>query len=241
MKITGITRICNEEGIIKDTLDHVASLVDEIYVYDDCSTDRTVEICTKHPKVVRIVQGKEWKGGSFERNKAEGELRQIIYEEALKGNPDWVYYFDADEIASFEGIDFTADAYELRLFDFYITEEDKNKYWLERKMMGCEYRDIMMLFRVMPGIIFHQREPWLPECNIKQAGYVKHYGKAISIEEWEKTCDYYIHERGDDKKFDIFKKKWLARKGKAIHTLSDFGRPLIQWHEREKKGILLTE
>mgnify|MGYP001033595604 CR=1 FL=1 len=241
MKIAGITRIRNEEAIIKDTLDHVASLVDEIYVYDDCSTDKTVEICKKHPKVVKVIEGKEWKGGSFERNKAEGDLRQKIYEEALKGKPDWIYYFDADEIASFEDIDFKADAYKLRLFDFYITEEDKNKHWLERKMMGCEYRDILMLFKVMPGIEFHQREPWLPECNIQQAGYVKHYGKAISIEEWEKTCDYYINERGDDNKFKMFREKWKARKGKAIHTMSDFRTPLIQWHERKTKGVLLTE
>ncbi|NCU33402.1 MAG: hypothetical protein EOM23_10865 [Candidatus Moranbacteria bacterium] len=75
---------------------------------------------------------------------------------------------------------------------------------------------------------------------MQKAGYVKHYGKAISIEEWEKTCDYYINERGDDQKFKTFKNKWLARRGKAIHTMSDFGSELIQWHEREEKGIPLT-
>lgn len=48
MKIVGITRIRNEAGIIKATLDHVSKLVDEIYVYDDCSEDNTVEICKSH-------------------------------------------------------------------------------------------------------------------------------------------------------------------------------------------------
>jgi len=242
MKIAGISRVRNAEGIIKHTLDHVASLVDEIYIYDDCSTDRTAEICKNHPKVKKVITGKEWKGGSAERNKAEGDLRQIAYEACLEGEPDWVYYFDADELAYFNDIDFTADAYRLRLFDFYITEKDKNKKWHERKFMGCEYRDILMLFKPHPDVKFYQREPRLPsKYKIEKAGFVKHYGKAISIEEWEKKCEYYTNERGDDKKFKKFKNKWEERKGKAIHSESDFGTPLIQWHERIAKGIPLVD
>ena len=241
-KIIGITRIRNESKIIKRTLDHVANLVDEIIVVDDCSTDNTAEICKKHPKVSMVIENKTWESTSEGRNLAEGGLRQDAYVEAVGRGAKWVYCFDADEYADFEGIDFKADAYRLRLFDFYITEEDKDKPFYERKLMGPEFRDILMLFRVDRHIKFFQREPRVPgDYNIAQAGAVKHFGKAISIEEWESTCDYYINHRGDNGRFSKFKEKWQARKGKAIHTESDFGKKLIRWEDRHEDGIPLID
>ena len=241
IKIVGITRIRNEQDIIQLTLDHVANLVDEIYVYDDCSTDATVSICEAHPKVTKVIKGTIWKSDSDSRQEAEGTLRQAVYEECLKSNPDWVYYFDSDEFADFDGIDLTdktVDSYFLRLFDFYITKEDKEDHFLDRKYMGPEYRDIMMLFRPTSSIIFTGRQPSGFSSRYKQAGFVKHYGKAISIEEWEKTCDYYINHRGGDKRLD-FTNKWIARKGKAIHSKSDFGYELTTWDQRNNPDIIV--
>ena len=44
--------------------------------------------------------------------------------------------------------------------------------------------------------------------------YCRHYGKSRSVEHWEETCDYYVRDR----------------KGRAIHTQSDFFmRPLFEW------------
>lgn len=238
-KITGITRVRNEEVIIKDVLDHVSGLVDDIYVYDDCSTDRTPEICEQHPAVKKVIRGKKWVTTPRERNEAEGSLRNIVLNEARKDNPDWIYYFDADEFADFNGIDFTADAYRLRLFDFYITPEDADKDWKSRKWIGPEYRDILMLWRNDPRVKFWQREPTIPYTNIQNAGWVKHYGKAVSIKQWEDTCDYYINYRGGNF-LRGWTEKWKARKGNAIHTESDFGNELITWEERDK-GFKLVD
>jgi len=241
MKIIGISRVRNESKIIKNTLDHVSNLLDSIYIYDDCSTDNTVQICEAHPKVKKVLKGSNWVKTPEERRKAEGTLRQKVYLESIKEKPDWIYCFDADEYAYFEDIDFSADAYKLKLFDYYITEEDKEKNYLERQYLGREYREILMLFRFSPEIIFTQREPTLPlNYKIKCQGSVKHYGKAISIEEWEETCNYYINHRGGEV-FTNFTKKWKKRCGKAIHKLSDFDTELIQWEERYKKGYLLKE
>jgi len=242
--IIGITRVRNEQEIIKYTLDHVATLVDKIIVVDDASTDYTVDVCRQHPSVVDIIRNNNWDRTPEGRSKAEGDLRQLAFERAMDFNPEWIYYFDADEFADFSGIDLedkSIDGYRLRLFDFYITEEDKDKHFLNREFIGKEYRDILMLFRPHVDIRFFQREPNLPkDYEIKTAGYVKHYGKAISVEEWEKTCDYYIHFRGADF-LPKFRDKWMERKGKAIHSLSDFGNELIKWEDREALGIPLID
>jgi hypothetical protein len=83
-----------------------------------------------------------------------------------------------------------------------------------------------MLWRGNRKVFFKQRIPANLSGNKAVQGYVKHYGKAISVEEWERTCNYYVHY------FPRYAKKWAGRRGKAVHTLSDFGRPLIKWEDR---------
>lgn len=246
MKIVGITRVRNEEHIIGDVLNRVAKFVDCIIVYDDASTDRTVEICKAHDKVAMIIENKSWATEPEERDQAEGSHRNLVYQFAKENcEADWVYYFDADEILMpSEPLKVLAEkgpeAYTFRLYDFYITKEDKDKSWKERRWIGPEYRDILMFFKVMPGVHFYQREPVGPWQVVEKGGDVRHYGKAISIAEWEKTCDYYVRHIGGQY-LPKFTRKWEARRGKAIHTMSDFGKPLILWEERHDKGIPLID
>jgi len=56
--------------------------------------------------------------------------------------------------------------------------------------------------------------------------FVKHFGKCLSVEHWEETCDYYMNGFPAS-----FRQRWETRKGKAIHTHSDFGRRLYTWEE----------
>jgi glycosyltransferase involved in cell wall biosynthesis len=95
-----------------------------------------------------------------------------------------------------------------------------------------------MAYRNLPTLRFRhlgQREVELgTDGRIAASGFVKHYGKAISIQQWEDTCNYYSTY------FPAYAAKWNARRGKAIHTRSDFGYELIRWEEKESKGIPLT-
>lgn len=235
MKVIGISRIRNEQHVINNTLNHVSKLVDGIVIYDDCSTDNTVEICKRHPSVLKVIEGRKWDRTPNGRNRAEGTLRQKAYVEAVSLGADWVYNFDADEYAEFTNVDYNKfGSYYFRLFDFYITEEDKDKHYLKRKWMGCEFRDIPMLFRVSPYIIFKQRIPSNKPLPLMFGGYVKHYGKAISIEQWEETCKYYTDIRWKNR--NRLRQRWEDRKGKAIHTVSDFGNPLIKWEDKDNKA-----
>ncbi|MDI6688212.1 MAG: glycosyltransferase family 2 protein, partial [Desulfobacterales bacterium] len=241
IKIAGITKIRNEELIIEDTLDHFGKFCDWIYIYDDASTDRTIEICRSHPKVKAIIENKEW---DRDRLRAEFESRQAILNLAQVDNPEWLIYFDADERIEFDFEDFEDyDAVTMKLFDFYITEEDKDLIYMQgddltklRKDCGPEYREIVMIFRNTPFLRYYlpdQREVFYIGKTLHR-GYVRHYGKSISIEHWENTCDYYIQY------FPKYAEKWKKRKGKAIHNHSDFGRELISWEEKEEKGVPLS-
>jgi len=230
MKISAIAMLRNEEYILQETLSHVKTLVDDIYVYDDCSTDNTVRICKDNG--VNVIKGDKWGDSVEERTNANGINRNKAYLEAMKGKPDYIYCFDADEIADFTGIDFTHDYYKLRLFDFYTTKGDNAK-WNEHKWMGPEYRDIIMLFKPNSYTQFMHREPARFGNNGKNAGYVKHFSKCISEKRWDEDCDYYI------KYFPEWASKWKSRKGKYTHEYSDFGRGLIKWKDRDNEKLIV--
>ena len=105
MQVLGLVKTRNEELIIKDTLDWWSKFCDWIYVCDECSTDRTVEICKKRPKVKDVIERSYW---DEDRGKAEWVNRQIILDRAKKDAEadDWFVYFDADEfIYDFSSMD----------------------------------------------------------------------------------------------------------------------------------------
>jgi hypothetical protein len=116
-----------------------------------------------------------------------------------------------------------------------MTPDDCAPYRAERELLGFrrffgpEQRDILMLWRDRPQIFFaehHAREPG-GIGQVQTDLYCQHYGKSLSVEHWEETCDYYIRHFP----FDTYGRKWSDRKGRAIHTRSDFMRPLFEWGE----------
>ena len=91
MNIVGICRIRNEEGVIENTLKHLEDKIGNIYVYDDFSTDRTVEVCKSAPNVVHIVEGSEWETDPIQRQILEGDQRQLIYDKTRKARLDILF------------------------------------------------------------------------------------------------------------------------------------------------------
>ena len=226
-KVVGITRVRNESLIIEDTLRHVLEHVDHVILYDDCSTDETVDIAARFDGVT-IIRGDEWRA---DRPSEETRHRALLLERAKGIGADWCWCFDADErivggLPALKG-----DAYRFRLFDGYITEEHSAPYVggkLEElpRAWGPECRDIVMFFRPECAVYFgrDRREPKIYGTIQTAQTLVKHYGKSLSVEHWEETCDYYAGHWPEP-----YKSKWAARRGKAIHTVSDFGRKLLSW------------
>lgn len=232
MNPIGITRVRNEELIIEDTIRHFLGHCEAIIMYDDCSTDRTVEIAMETGKEsIIVIHGDEWKKDRVAENTRH---RKLLLEAARNIDAEWVLCFDADErlIGSLP-IGY-ADGYTIKLFDGYLTDcrsAEFNGLYLENlpRMWGPEYRSILMLFRADKA---HYDRPGMRAPRVEgvidhwSGAVVKHYGKCLSVEHWEETCDYYINHFPKS-----FQDRWRPRKGKAIHTKSDFGRPLYTWKE----------
>lgn len=243
-KVRGLMKVRNEAHIIKDTLDNWANVCTEgIYIYDDVSTDNTVEICRAHPSVIDVIRGGFWDPA---REKAEWFNRQqvLIRAQQDSGPQDWFAYFDGDEhLFNFKDYELFANphvkAIACRLYDFYITPEDIDTPYREREWIGPEYRTIPMFFRNSPYLRYEYPDQRIvslePGIQIPIHGDIKHYGKGFSVEHWEATCDYYIRF------WPKYADKWRKRKGKAVHDgVSDFGNQLIKWNDRGK-GFTLED
>jgi hypothetical protein len=128
------------------------------------------------------------------------------------------------------------DAVRFQLFDAYMTEADSQPYLGEhplidfRQFFGPECRNILILWRNSRAVRFiglDAREPFI-DGNIVTKFRCQHYGKSLSYEHWQATCEYYVANFP----WETYGKKWDARRGNALHKLSDFGRPLFRWGDQ---------
>lgn len=239
--LVALLRIRNEALILKDTLAHIASFADVICAYDDASTDSTREILKSHEKVLFIVQNDNWQSGIEQRLLSETRHRGLLLQEARKRlSFHWCLCCDADEryigaIRQFvtEPIYDKPDSIRFQLFDAYMTEGDDHSYTSDmslmhfRRLFGPERRDILMLWKnsnLVHFIGLDAREPVVPGSS-EPKFFCQHYGKSLSYAHWEATCEYYVNHFP----WDPYGRKWGDRKGRALHSESDFGRPLFKW------------
>jgi len=235
--ITILSRLRNEKLLLPDFLNHIDKFGDEFFFYDDCSTDNSVDIIENHPKTKKVICN------HFHSNNqsfVQTAQRKLLLDYARKHSKNrWFLLIEPDERIEF---DFKKlDKYNkdgvngifLRLFDAYLTEQDKKSYrggQLKnlREYFGPEFREIGFLFRrdkasydlKIPGV----RQPNITGKTVTD-GICWHYGKCLSIKQWEDKCKYYI------KSMPSLKNRWEARRGKAIHELSDFNHKLLTWRQ----------
>ncbi len=252
MKIIGMIREKNESLILEDTLTELEKIVDGFVLLDDNSDDNSVEIARRHAKCLTIIRHNITVEG--DRSMEESIHRQLLLDEAKKYNPEWLYYQDADERVEggdefrkymlAKAKDKTVSSIRLSLYDAYMTLGDEEPYtsgklYGFRKMFGQERRDILMAWKNCDSATFKTRADMREPDGIDTSRtvtkfYVQHYGKAISEEQWEETCDYYVEH------FPGYAEKWRARKGKAIHSnKSDFDTDLMTWGDVKKSGGIL--
>lgn len=239
--LVGITCVRNESLILRDTLDYMGGFVDAIVAYDDASTDSTRDILRHHPKVALMIENSVWRGGEEARLHAETRHRDLLLDAVRdKLHCEWIYCFDADERIVEDPRDLLrqvtpdeCNGVRVQLFDAYMTPDDCSPYEPTQKLLnsrskfGLERRDILMFWRNVPHVRFCgtiAREP-TGVTKIITSFHCQHYGKAISIAQWEETCDFYSKHFP----WETYGEKWQLRKGQAVHTQSDFSNPLCEW------------
>jgi glycosyltransferase involved in cell wall biosynthesis len=248
--IAGITKVRNEAHIIQDTLDNWAQWCDEIFIYDDVSTDATVEISREHPAVREVISSNLI---DPDRLRAEWFNRQAALNAAQRFDPSWIACFDGDEhLFGFDG-DMLEDpgvsVIATQWHDMYVTPEDEHlpdDRYQERKWCGVEYRQIPFFYRNDPALSFtrpdqrimnHHRLEWYP-VN----GLIQHWGKGFSKDIWERKCQYYGHEHGLNGDDGIYAEKWRGRKGGAVHDyVSDGDVDLLLWEDIRNRHVAPEE
>jgi len=88
-KLVLMLRIKDGIFFLKEWLERYESLVDEIVVLDNGSTDGTIEMLKTHPKVVDIVPTVGYN---------EGRDKILMYDHVRLRKPDWCLWLDVDEI-----------------------------------------------------------------------------------------------------------------------------------------------
>lgn len=244
IKITSLLRIRNEELLLPDTLWHLSEFSDEIFVFDDCSFDNTVKICREYPKVKKILRN--YFHNSVNQSFVQTAQRKLLldYARATSKNK-WMFMFDCDERIEFDfskleqyDRDGISGVY-FQLLDGYMTPKYKSPYCkgkLEdlKRMWGPEMREIIFLFR-KDKADYDLKIPGCRQPNVEGKtvvdGFVRHYGKCLSIRHHQETCRYYMASMPQ------LAEKWKKRLGKAIHTESDFSNKLYTWKEAKKNAI----
>lgn len=134
-KLSVVLAVKNEEINIRACLEAV-KWADEIIVVDDCSTDRTVEICREYTDKIIVNDTR----GNFHENKNLG---------LASAGGDWMLSLDADEVVSpglKEEILARLAAEPGGIDGFYLP---RNNYFLGKHITGCGWSPdyIIRLFR----------------------------------------------------------------------------------------------
>ena len=92
LKLVGFLQIHNEKqkGNLKRVLKHMKRFCNEIVVYDDGSTDGSVDLASQYTDY--IIKG------AYNDFVHELEHKQKLLTLALSLNPDWIVWLDADEV-----------------------------------------------------------------------------------------------------------------------------------------------
>jgi glycosyltransferase involved in cell wall biosynthesis len=114
MKLVAMLRIKDAILTIEDCLNKLSNLVDAIVIVDNGSTDGTLAVYKKFPKIKLI---KKTKGFN------EGRDKCLAHELAKSLNPDWIIWLDADEV-----------------FEKSVTRKDLEKYMTDSKLNLVKFR-----------------------------------------------------------------------------------------------------
>ena len=88
----------SQTGHLKRCLTNVLEWADDIIIYDDKSTDDSIELASKYTNHIIRGDKNEWIKETFNKQKI------LNYIHNMKIKPDWILWIDCDEILDYESI-----------------------------------------------------------------------------------------------------------------------------------------
>lgn len=213
-KISAFIPVQNVEDIIEDCLKTI-TWVDEIFIVDAFSTDRTVEICKKYPKV-KVVQHEYINSGE----QRKWGMPQVAHE--------WIFVIDSDErctpalqkeietVLSMDTIPF--DAWKIRLkTEFYGKLLDHKVYlgYRGKRLVRRELFKEFVMKRVHAGM---RIEKWAWIKNKK--AFLIHNPIRDFTSQWQKMIRYTTWAAED-----------MFEKGKKVHWYHFTLRPFLKFFQ----------
>lgn len=127
MFIAGFAQMYNEssKGNLKRFLESVTKIVDHVFIYDDGSTDDSVDVAAAYDKVSVFIGG----NNAFDK---EIEHKQFLLKHVLDCNPTHILWLDIDEVFEKRAEDgaikelaeqMTCDAYTFRQINLWRCEK----------------------------------------------------------------------------------------------------------------------
>lgn len=96
-------RVKNEASHIGEVIERVLPLCRQVFVFDDHSSDQTVEVCRAFGNRVVVFQS-PFEGFDEARDK------NYLLQKVVEANPEWVLWIDGDEVLESRGAEIVRDA-----------------------------------------------------------------------------------------------------------------------------------
>jgi len=211
-----------KDGIlfVREWLENLEKLADEIVALDNGSTDGTYEALKAHPKVVDIIRTEGYN---------EGRDKNMLYAMARKRKPDWLLWIDVDEI--FEPEITRAHLDRLMRSKFITKYKFRRFHFIDREHFAGSG-----LYYFYTSI--HDRMMW----KENPAGYFEDFildsPNVKGIKGIELNTHYrlkhlgYINKELVDKKVDIYKAVIDPKKESSLNNMYLDNEVKIKWNDR---------
>lgn len=183
MKIIGVCMIRDSQQYFDNILFRLENKVTEVILYDALGTGDLTKIYENNALVSKVIENKTLETNVYREEILIKKGYQLLFDEARKLSPDWIYVFEANELIEFYPDiplnDTRIEILSFRVYNNYFDQGHLNVDYVDKRVIGPEYEDIPMLFRPSLPLVFESRVPSKLK-NIKLGGYVKVFRPATN-------------------------------------------------------------
>ena len=231
--VYGLVVAKNEEHrYLKEFIEHHQDIFDGLFLFNDHSTDNTVQICSDYGVLVRDA-------GSETFMDHEGEFRFAAwqaFEEAMKPNEqDWVFAIDADEfLVSQEGDPRKALHSTIELaeyLDYIVVKMKVDEIWdiIDSK---CFYRNDGLWNKIKASRLFKYQPNGRWNMKAMGCGSAPTYAKLDPFRTNNINLMHFGYAREEDRKIKYDRYANLKNHGhNNNHIMSIIRRPVLKQYE----------